>query len=332
MSKNNLNLAGLFAGVGGIELGFQNAGFKPVFANEIDSRASETYVLNHKHKMLTKDINELNSSEMPAINVLTGGFPCQAFSVAGYRKGFKDPRGNVFWEIIRLLDQKKPEVVFLENVKNLSSHDRGKTFRVILESLSEIGYYVKFAVLNANEYGGVPQNRERIYIVGFRTKKYYNNFSFPGPLKAKPKLQDFIDFDKKVSDDFYYEDKYMAKELRKSITRTDTVYQWRRHYVRENKNGLCPTLTANMGTGGHNVPLILSKFGIRKLTPRECFNLMGFPRSFKLPKNLANSHLYKQAGNAVVVGVIERIATNILASLQNKPMPSVNLNQELTLL
>jgi DNA (cytosine-5)-methyltransferase 1 len=264
--------------------------------------------------------------------VLTGGFPCQAFSVAGYRKGFKDPRGNVFWEIIRLLDQKKPEVVFLENVKNLSSHDRGKTFRVILESLSEIGYYVKFAVLNANEYGGVPQNRERIYIVGFRTKKYYNNFSFPGPLKAKPKLQDFIDFDKKVSDDFYYEDKYMAKELRKSITRTDTVYQWRRHYVRENKNGLCPTLTANMGTGGHNVPLILSKFGIRKLTPRECFNLMGFPRSFKLPKNLANSHLYKQAGNAVVVGVIERIATNILASLQNKPMPSVNLNQELTLL
>jgi DNA (cytosine-5)-methyltransferase 1 len=332
MSKNNLKLAGLFAGVGGIELGFQNAGFKPVFANEIDSRASETYVLNHKHKMLTKDINELNSSEMPAINVLTGGFPCQAFSVAGYRKGFKDPRGNVFWEIIRLLDQKKPEVVFLENVKNLSSHDRGKTFRVILESLSEIGYYVKFAVLNANEYGGVPQNRERIYIVGFRTKKYYNNFSFPGPLKAKPKLQDFIDFDKKVSDDFYYEDKYMAKELRKSITRTDTVYQWRRHYVRENKNGLCPTLTANMGTGGHNVPLILSKFGIRKLTPRECFNLMGFPRSFKLPKNLANSHLYKQAGNAVVVGVIERIATNILASLQNKPMPSVNLSQELTLL
>ena len=119
---------------------FQNAGFKPVFANEIDKRASETYILNHKQKMLTKDINELISSEMPAINVLTGGFPCQAFSVAGYRKGFKDPRGNVFWEIIRLLDQKKPEVVFLENVKNLTSHDRGKTFRIILESLNEIGY------------------------------------------------------------------------------------------------------------------------------------------------------------------------------------------------
>jgi DNA (cytosine-5)-methyltransferase 1 len=316
MNKNNLKLAGLFAGVGGIELGFQNAGFKPVFANEIDSRASETYVLNHKHKMLTKDINELNSSEMPAINVLTGGFPCQAFSVAGYRKGFKDPRGNVFWEIIRLLDQKKPEVVFLENVKNLSSHDRGKTFRIILESLSEIGYYVKFAVLNANEYGGVPQNRERIYIVGFRTKKYYNNFSFPGPLKAKPKLQDFIDFDKKVSDDFYYEDKYMAKELRKSITRTDTVYQWRRHYVRENKNGLCPTLTANMGLGGHNVPFIFDKKGLRKLTEFECLKLQGFPDWYRFPDEVSRAKRYQQVGNSVVPLLIEKIARAVKIKIE----------------
>jgi DNA (cytosine-5)-methyltransferase 1 len=332
MIKNNLQLAGLFAGVGGIELGFENAGFRPIFANEIDEKASETYKLNHRQKILTKDINYLDSSEMPKFDVLTGGFPCQAFSVAGYRKGFKDPRGNVFWEIIRLLEQRKPEVVFLENVKNLSTHDNGKTFRIIRESLSKIGYHVKFAVLNASEYGGVPQNRERIYIVGFRTKHFYDNFEFPGPIRSKPKLKDFIYFDKKVDDSFYYEGKYMAKELRKVITRSDTVYQWRRQYVRENKSGLCPTLTANMGTGGHNVPLILSKHGIRKLTPRECFNLMGFPKSFKLPKNLANSHLYKQAGNAVVVGVIERIAVNILAAIENKPMPSVNMTPKLTLI
>ena len=332
MTRSNLQLAGLFAGVGGIELGFENAGFKPVFANEIDEKASETYKLNHKHKILTKDINYLDSSEMPRFDVLTGGFPCQAFSVAGYRKGFKDPRGNVFWEIIRLIEQKKPEIVFLENVKNLSTHDSGKTFRIIRESLSAIGYYVKYAVLNASEYGGVPQNRERIYIVGFRTKRIFDNFEFPGPIKVKPKLKDFIYFDKKVDVSFYYDGKYMEQELRKVIKRSDTVYQWRRQYVRENKSGLCPTLTANMGTGGHNVPLILSKYGIRKLTPRECFNLMGFPKSFKLPKNLANSHLYKQAGNAVVVGVIERIAVNILAAMQNKPMPSVNINQELTLI
>jgi len=332
MVFTKFKIAGLFAGVGGIELGFEKAGFKAVFANEIDEKASITYIANHKHKLVTKDIKALNSFEIPKIDVLAGGFPCQAFSVAGYRKGFKDPRGNVFWEIIRLLEDKKPQVVFLENVKNLSTHDKGKTFRIIRESLAEIGYHVKFAVLNASEYGGVPQNRERIYVVGFRSKKKFNNFFFPGPTKQRPNLKNFLYFDKKVDDFYYYEDKYMSKLLRSSITRSDTVYQWRRQYVRENKSNLCPTLTANMGTGGHNVPLILTKYGIRKLTPRECFNLMGFPRSFHLPKELALSHLYKQAGNAVVVGVVERIAINILAALNNEPMPSLDRNLQFELL
>jgi len=332
MVSRKFKMAGLFAGVGGIELGFEKAGFQPVFANEIDEKASITYMANHKHKLITKDVNKLGTFEIPKIDVLAGGFPCQAFSVAGYRKGFKDPRGNVFWEIIRLLEVKKPQVVFLENVKNLNSHDGGKTFRIIRESLAEIGYHVKFAVLNASEYGGVPQNRERIYVVGFRSKKNFNNFLFPGPIKKKPNLKDFIDFDKKVEDIYYYEDRYMSKLLRKTITRSDTVYQWRRQYVRENKSNLCPTLTANMGTGGHNVPLILTKYGIRKLTPRECFNLMGFPKNFRLPKELALGHLYKQAGNAVVVGVVERIAINILAALNNEPMPSLDRDLQLELL
>ena len=135
-----------------------------------------------------------------------------------------------------------------------------------------------------------------------------------------------------MDDVYYYEDRYMSKLLRKTITRSDTVYQWRRQYVRENKSNLCPTLTANMGTGGHNVPLILTKYGIRKLTPRECFNLMGFPKNFRLPKALALSHLYKQAGNAVVVGVVERIAINILAALNDEPMPSLDRNLQLELL
>ena len=327
----NLRLAGLFAGVGGIELGFKKAGFSPIFANEIDEKASVTYRLNHDHKLVTKDINLLESKELPKIDVLTGGFPCQAFSVAGYQKGFKDPRGNVFWEIVRLLEDKKPEIVFLENVKNLGSHDGGKTFQIIKQALQEIGYYVKFNVLNSDEYGGVPQNRERLYIVGFKSKKYSNNFEFPGKLVKKPALSDFIDFESKVDDNFYYENRYMTKDLKKSMKRMDTVYQWRRQYVRENKSNVCPTLTANMGTGGHNVPLILTKHGIRKLTPRECFNLMGFPKMFVLPKELASSHLYKQAGNAVVVGVIERIAKNILAAVNNEPMPSVEKNLQLEL-
>jgi DNA (cytosine-5)-methyltransferase 1 len=309
-------MAGLFAGVGGIELGFKQAGFIPVLANEIDKYAGVTYSLNHSHPLILRDIHELETKEIPRIDVLTGGFPCQAFSVAGYRKGFKDPRGNVFWEIVRILDEKKPSIVFLENVKNLTGHDGGKTFEVVLNALQDLGYHVSYKVMNAAEYTKVPQNRERIYIVGFRKKQDFSKFEFPAELNATLDLADFIDFESKVDETFYYKDKYMSKELEKNITRRDTVYQWRRQYVRENKSGLCPTLTANMGTGGHNVPLVLTKHGIRKLTPRECFNLMGFPKSFKLPDGLANSQLYKQAGNAVVVPVIKRIATQIMKAVE----------------
>jgi DNA (cytosine-5)-methyltransferase 1 len=317
MQNSPLSMAGLFAGVGGIELGFKQAGFLPVLANEIDKHAGVTYSLNHNHPLILRDIHDLQTQEIPKINLLTGGFPCQAFSVAGYRKGFKDPRGNVFWEIVRILDEKKPSVVFLENVKNLKGHDGGKTFKVVVEALESLGYHVTYKVMNAAEYSRIPQNRERIYIVGFRKKKDYSNFEFPTALNSTLDLAEFIDFDVKVDDNFYYKDKYMSKALEKSITSQDTVYQWRRQYVRENKSGLCPTLTANMGTGGHNVPLVLTSYGIRKLTPRECFNLMGFPKTFKLPADLANSHLYKQAGNAVVVPVIKRIANQIRLAMES---------------
>lgn len=322
MRKTKFTLAGLFAGVGGIELGFSLAGFNPVFANEIDRYASITYRLNHQHKLVTKDIHNLETKEIPKIDVLTGGFPCQAFSVAGYRKGFRDPRGNVFWEIIRILEAKKPEVVFLENVKNLGNHDQGKTFRTILNALKSVGYGIKYQIFNAKDFGGVPQNRERIYIVGFKSKKLLESFCFPNPDYKKTSLDKFIDFESKMDEAYYYDNKYMANKLKESIKSKNTIYQWRRQYVRENKSGLCPTLTANMGTGGHNVPLILSKHGIRKLTPRECFLLMGFPKKFRLPDSLAKSHLYKQAGNAVVVPVIEKIALNIIATLNGMPLPS----------
>lgn len=322
MPNEPFKLAGLFSGVGGIELGFQKAGFLPVLANELDKNASVTYRLNHTHELITGDVQELQPKQIPKIDVLTAGFPCQAFSVAGYRNGFDDPRGNLFWEIVRIIKVRNPQVIFLENVKNLVSHDGGNTFQVIREALEELGYTLKVKVMNASEYSAIPQNRERIYIVGFRKKSLADAFRFPAKLNRLSSLSKFIDFQNRVDDSFYYEDRYMSKTLRDEILRTDTVYQWRRQYVRENKSGLCPTLTANMGTGGHNVPLILTPFGIRKLTPNECFHLMGFPRSFKLPQGMANSHLYKQAGNAVVVPVIERIAKNIQAALNGEPMPS----------
>jgi DNA (cytosine-5)-methyltransferase 1 len=315
MKTNKPLVAGLFSGIGGIELGFKKAGAEIIFSNDIDEKASLTFNLNHDNSLIVEDLNEIQANRFPKFDILTGGFPCQAFSVAGYRKGFKDPRGNIFWEIVRILDSKKPSIIFLENVKNLVKHDSGKTFLVIRKALEERGYFLKYEVLNSMEYGNIPQNRERIYIVGFRSKKQLEKFSFPKEIKLTSNLEDFIDFEKKVQDSYYYtSDNYMFKELKENIISKQTIYQWRRKYVRENKSGVCPTLTANMGTGGHNVPLIKAKHGIRKLTPRECFNLMGFPKNFKIPEGTANSHLYKQAGNSVVVPVIERIAKEILKS------------------
>ena len=250
---------------------------------------------------------------------MLAGFPCQAFSIAGYRQGFDDEkgRGTLFFELIRIIKAKKPKVIFLENVKNLVGHDGGNTFRIILEYLMQCGYFVKYQVLNAKEFGNVPQNRERIYIVAFKNKKAFQRFEFPKPIELTTQLSDVINFNKKVDEKYYYtkENCFFYDELIKNMKSSKTVYQWRRVYVRENKSDVCPTLTANMGTGGHNVPLIKTKQGIRKLTPKECFNLQGFPSEFKLPE-IASTHLYKQAGNSVVVSVIQRIAENIYEAIK----------------
>lgn len=171
--------------------------------------------------------------------------------------------------------------------------------------------------MNAKEYGNTPQNRERIYVIGFKNKEAFKNFVFPMPIPLEKSLKDIIDFDKELDEKYYYtkEKHTFYDKLENGISSQDTIYQWRRQYVRENKNGVVPTLTANMGTGGHNVPLVKTSNGIRKLTPRECFNAQGFPSDFILPE-LANSHLYKQAGNSVVVPVIKRIAEQISLALE----------------
>ena len=320
----NLKCASFFAGVGGIDKGFELAGFKTIFANEFDRNASLTYKANYPNvEFSIKDIRELDEKiEIPDFDILLAGFPCQAFSVAGYRQGFDDEkgRGNLFFELVRIIKEKKPKVIFLENVKNLISHDNGNTFSVISETLDSLGYYTKSMVLNSCNYGNIPQSRERIYIVSFKNKEHYRNFDFPKPIKLQQTLADVIDFENEQDEQFYYTNKCkFFKKLQDGITKSNTVYQWRRIYVRENKSGLCPTLTANMGMGGHNVPLIKTYNNkIRKLTPRECFNLQGFPKEFILPKNLCNSALYKQAGNSVVVTVINRIANEIKNAIETK--------------
>lgn len=319
-----LKCASFFAGVGGIDIGFENAKlFDVVYANELDPYPVKTYELNSNIKVDCRDIHEVKSEEIPDFDVMLAGFPCQAFSVAGYRKGFDDEkgRGTLFFELVRIFREKKPQIIFLENVKNLVGHDNGNTFAVILEELQKENYHVKFAVLNAMEYGNIPQNRERIYIVAFKDVELYKSFEFPLPVPLKKKLSDIIDFQNLVDEKYYYtEGKYKGdiyEQLVNAMDDENAIYQWRRKYVRKNKSGVVPTLTANQGEGGHNVCLIKTKHGIRKMTPHECFNTQGFPKNFKLPQDMSDARLYKQAGNSVCVSVIQRIAEKIAEACTN---------------
>ncbi|MDE5414233.1 DNA (cytosine-5-)-methyltransferase [Alkalihalobacterium chitinilyticum] len=384
-------VASLFAGVGGICLGFKNATFadnsyKMVWANEIDEYAVETYKTNFNHAMIDGDIEKILQPDREEdeekrevyyqkreqllhhkIDVLTAGFPCQAFSIAGYRKGFDDERGNLFLSIIDLIQQlgqrhDKPKMLFLENVKNLKSHDKGRTYRVIKEKLEEEGYTVKEAVLNTKEYTRLPQNRERIYIIAFRDSKEAENFLMFNHLEDykverndEKRIEDIksvldLHLSESVAGKYYYtkekypdyfltetEYKNIDEEIRKEhrinideeITEEYEFYQVRRGmYVRKNMNGVCPTLTANMGTGGHNVALIKVKDGVRKLTPAETFKLQGFPvgNGYKLPETykgrpFSDGRLYKQAGNAVSVDVAQLIATEMLKAVEAAKQP-----------
>ena len=322
MQSVDLTCASFFAGVGGIDLGFEEQGFKTIYANEFDTKARETFSLNFPHVQLDgRDIREVSASEVPTVDVIVGGFPCQAFSIEGYRQGFRDEKGRgiLFFELARIIDEKQPQAIFLENVKNLVRHDKGNTLRVILKTLEDLGYYVTYQVMNAAEYGNIPQGRERIYIVGFKDRGAFERFTFPQKLDLTMSVFDVIDFKNQVEEQYYYrEDKHYYPLLRDNIISVGSIYEYRRgNTIRENKSGVVPTLLASMGTGGNNVPMILTEDGeIRKLTPRECFNIQGFISSYKFPENMVNSHLYKQAGNSVAVPVISRIAEQIKIALE----------------
>ena len=314
----NFKTADLFAGVGGIRLGFERAGFKTVFANDNNKNCKLTYDLNFKEpELLVKDIRKIYIKEMPDFDVLLGGFPCQAFSIAGNQGGFKDEEsgGNLFFKIAQILRIKKPQAFMLENVKNLKSHYKGHTFKVIKNTLEKLGYHIKAEVLNSMTHGNIPQNRERIFIVGFLDKDKAEAFEFPKEIPLTKSFKEFIL--SKTEDKYYYNDKPLYEKIKNDVNSEEMVYQWRRRYIRANKRGVVPTLTANMGTGGHNVPIVRNGIGIRKLTPQECFWLQGFPKNFKLP-GIADSYLYHQAGNSVTVPVVERVAQNIMLVMKGK--------------
>lgn len=328
----------LFAGVGGVCQAFKNSNCNVVWANEIDKDACKTYRLNHASTNLIEgDVKKLNGRNLSDIDILTAGFPCQPFSLAGHGRGFEDERGKLFFEVSRLLNELRPKAFFLENVKTLATHDNGKTFKSIRDEIKKTGYSFIPFVLNAAKYTDIPQGRERIYIVGFKDE---SNYSFEKPIKeniletkqenllsarfkipketskAPRNIKSFLD-DSCVTQSDIYNDKSnkIHRRVAESVIDENVVYQYRRYYVRPNKSNVCPTLTANMGVGGHNIPIILNNCIIRRLTPKECFNLQGFPRDFMLPSNISRAQLYKQAGNSVVVPMVEKIAKEIVAVL-----------------
>lgn len=309
-----MKLASLFTGIGGIDLGFIQAGFEVVWSNEYDRDAAKTYRYNFPTaNLVERDIRKVDAKEIPDFDVLVAGFPCQPFSLAGKQRGFDDPRGNLFFEIARVVDVKRPRIIFLENVENLVNHDSGKTFLVIYNTLASFGYCVKYRVMDPQEYGNIPQKRSRIFLVAFLNYEDCDRFDFPEPIPMTITINDLINRTEKQEAYFYYDESsiYYKKML--------TVVRDRRAMYRIYDSGLsprqfyvCPTLLANMGTMPDRVPIILDDYGIRKITPTECLKLQGFPSWYKFP-DIPIKSAYKQCGNSVVVPIIKRIAEHLIS-------------------
>ena len=292
----------LCSGVGGMTLGFHNSGFKTSFACDIEPKCKITYDLNFKNKLTVEDLFNISPSYYPDFDVLVAGFPCQSFSIAGKRKGFEDGmRGNVFFQLAEILRIRQPQAFLFENVKNLLHHDNGNTFNTIKQILKELGYHIHYKVLNTKDFD-VPQNRERIFIVGFREDV---PFTFPAPVVPTKTIRDLLE--PSVSPEYFITDEHKHYEpIVSGVTNPNTIYQWRWSYVRENKSNLCPTITASCSTP----TLVKVTDGVRKITPRELFRFQGFPDTYNLP-DLSYRQLHHQAGNSVSVPVITALSSEI---------------------
>ncbi|ABB44842.1 DNA (cytosine-5-)-methyltransferase [Sulfurimonas denitrificans DSM 1251] len=301
----------LFAGIGGIRLGFEQAfgeKIEFVFASEIDKYARETYYANFGETP-HGDITQIDEKNIPPFDILLAGFPCQAFSVAGHRKGFEDTRGTLFFDVMRIAAYHKPKVIFLENVKGLVGHDKGKTFKVILETLKELGYYVEYQILNAKDYG-VPQNRERIYIVGFLDNEV--EFEFPKPIEKYVKVGDILE--DKVDEKYTISDKLWAGHQRRKIEHKAKGNGF--GYSMFNENSIyTSTISARYYKDGSEILIEQKNQNPRKLSPREAGRLQGFPNSFNI--KVSDVQAYKQFGNSVSVPVIEAISKNIFKIINN---------------
>lgn len=311
--NNKLKFIDLFCGMGGFRIAFEKNNCECVFSSDIDKFARETYKLNFG-EYPQGDISKISSADIPDFDILCAGFPCQPFSTAGKRLGFEDTRGTLFFEVARIIKEKKPKAFFLENVSGLTNHDKGKTLNAILNTLNDLGYSVHYTLINAKDYG-IPQNRNRWYCVGFRKDIISDeNFSFDIKLSETYDLSDVI----AQNDDPIYScsstclshiEKFVKN---KNITVDDftLAYDIRPSRCHFSTNHISPCLTAKMGTGGNNIPVVVSQK--RKLTEKECLKIMGFPDDYKIHKG---SHTYKQIGNSVAVPILNEIAKNIIKEI-----------------
>ena len=309
----NLTVASMFAGIGGICLGFKQAGFEVVWANEIDKAACQTYRHNLGDSYLVEgDIKTINASAIPNFDVLTAGFPCQSFSIGGKQRGFGDNRGVLFFEVARIIDAKRPQVIFLENVENLMEHDDGRTFLVIYNILAQYGYSVRYKVMLSNEYGNVPQARKRIYIVAFLDTTKCDAYQFPEPISLTKTIADIINKAERKNDIYYYDQATpLYSKINAFIGKNERLFRVYNGNIRNLRNpSIASTLTASMSTI-YNAIVLRDEYGIRRLTLRESLALQGFSGDYYFPKTIKIDDAYRQIGNSVSVPVVQRIAENI---------------------
>ena len=331
-----LKAGALFAGIGGFCLGFEKLGIKTAWAIENDIAAATTYKSNIPGANILHDARgpmsildvSVSKNQLSPVDILHAGFPCQSFSMAGERKGFNDPRGMLFYEIIRLINEfgdKKPSVIVLENSPNLKVGDGGSWFLELTKQIKKAGYWFRESnayELNAYDFTHVPQNRNRLFMIAFSADEFKNgrlDLQLDRSQTSKD-LRQFINFNGFIEDDSYYldEENRYHKMITEKVDDPYCIYQLRKYLVRVKEPGVCPTLTANMGLGGHNVPFIVDAKGLRKLTEFECLKLQGFPDGYKFPEDVTRPKRYQQVGNSVVPTLVEKIAKAIKEKIERE--------------
>lgn len=316
-SDDKLKFIDLFCGMGGFRIAFERNDCNCVFSSDIDVFAQKTYCANF-NEIPYGDITKIEAKDIPDHDIICAGFPCQSFSIAGKRLGFNDTRGTLFFDVARIIKEKQPKAFILENVKGITNHDNGNTLQTILNTLTDLGYVFKYNVLNAKDYN-VPQHRERWYCVGFRKNLNLDidSYEFPESQPLTNTLENIID----PSAENLYNisptcDTHIKKYVKEKsiVVKKDTLaYEVRASRCQFKNDGISPCLTAKMGTGGNNVPIIVEQQ--RKLTERECLRIMGYPETYKINKG---AQTYKQIGNSVVVPIITLLAKELVRVLKKK--------------